>query len=147
MLYITFGDTEDMIRDCKLYFDYNYEPEWLDDPLVREMIKDVDKSEVISRNIINSPVLDEITPKELSGGVKTLILMLKEPDTVFYASNCGDNCAKWILEIANRQDLHITLGHIMEFGEPFGELEAVITNDNSKISTIKEYVFKAVDFI
>lgn len=94
MLYITFGDTEDMIRDCKLYFDYNYEPEWLDDPLVREMIKDVDKSEVISRNIINSPVLDEITPKELSGGVKTLILMLKEPDTVFYASNCGDNCAK-----------------------------------------------------
>lgn len=35
----------------------------------------------------------------------------------------------------------------MEFGEPFGELEAVITNDNSKISTIKEYVFKAVDFI
>ncbi len=39
------------------------------------MIKDVDKSTVIAPRIIESPVLGAITPRELSGGVKTLILI------------------------------------------------------------------------
>jgi hypothetical protein len=37
------------------------------------MILDVDKSVVVSSHLIDSPVLGPISPKELSGGVKTLI--------------------------------------------------------------------------
>ena len=81
------------------------------------MIRDVDKSEVIGPRIIDSPVLGGITPRELSGGVKTLICIYKRPDRVFNASACGDNCAKWLLEIGERQDVTINLRHLMDFGE------------------------------
>lgn len=49
--------------------------------------------------MIDSPVRGPISTKELSGGVKTLMLMaFDESGKVFNASACGDNCAKWILE-------------------------------------------------
>lgn len=38
-------------------------------------IKDDHKSDVVGPHLIESPVLGPISPKELSGGVKTLILM------------------------------------------------------------------------
>ena len=41
-----------------------------------EIIRDVDKSDVVSAHLIESPVLGTISPKELSGGVKTVLLML-----------------------------------------------------------------------
>ena len=49
-----------------------YEDEWLTNPLSVKMIADVDKSTVIGNHLIESPVLGPISPKELSGGVKTL---------------------------------------------------------------------------
>ena len=55
-------------------------------------------------------MLGPISPKALSGGVKTLMLMaFDENDRVFNASVCGDNCAKWIMQIAENKDLTINL--------------------------------------
>ncbi len=61
------------------YFKYNYEEEWFEDELVKEMVLDVDSSSVISAHAIDSPVLGVIAPERLSGGVKALIIMYKEP--------------------------------------------------------------------
>ncbi len=33
------------------------------------------------------------------------------------ASACGDNCARWILSIASKQDVTINLRHLMSFGD------------------------------
>lgn len=55
------------------------------------MIKDVDDSDVLSGECIKSPVLGQIPPERLSGGVKTLLLMLNEPDKIFNASVCADS--------------------------------------------------------
>ena len=44
------------------------------------MLKDMDQSEIIGPRVIDSPVLGGISPRELSGGVKTLIAMYKMPD-------------------------------------------------------------------
>ncbi len=101
------------------YFKYNYEDEWFEDELVKEMVLDVDSSVVESAHAINSPVLGIIAPERLSGGVKALIIMYKEPDLIVNASACGNNCAKWILEIGRRQDVTVRLGYEMEFEEPF----------------------------
>jgi hypothetical protein len=69
------------------------------------MIKDVDKSEVVGPHLIQSPVLGPISPRELSGGVKTLLLLaFDNSGKIFNATACGDNCAKWILEIAQNKD-------------------------------------------
>ena len=43
------------------------------------MIRDVDQSEVVGEQLIQSPVLGAIPPAQLSGGVKTLILIYKDP--------------------------------------------------------------------
>ena len=92
------GDIK-VMTDAPDYFDVAFRPEWFEDDLVKKMIKDVDKSDVIGPYLIISPVLGPIAPTYLSGGVKVLILLLKEPKFIYNLSNCGDNCAKWILEI------------------------------------------------
>ena len=104
MLSIYLGKMDKAIYYPPVYFDNTYEDEWITDELSREMIRDVDRSEVIGAHLIESPVLGPISPKELSGGVKTLILMaLDDKEQIFNASACGDNCAKWILKFLKNQ--------------------------------------------
>ena len=117
MLSVYYGDMPEAIYNPALFFKNSYSDDWITDELSKEMIRDVDKSEVIGPRIIDSPVLGGIRPRELSGGVKTLICIYKRPDRVFNASACGDNCAKWLLEIGERQDVTINLRHLMDFGE------------------------------
>ena len=129
MLKIYYGDMDDVIYNTSVYFKFNYEPEWLEDDDVRQMILDVDKSTVLGNGAIDSPVLGVIAPETLSGGVKTLILIDKVPELIFNASNCGDNCAKWLIRIGSKKDVTINLRHIMDFGsEPF-EVEVLNTGE------------------
>ncbi len=131
MLHIYYGDMTDerYISVPDIYFNNTYEDSWITDELTSEMIKDVDKSDVIGANLIDSPFLGPIPPERLSGGVKTLILINNDPNHIFNASACGDNCAKWILEIAKTKDITIRLGYLMDFGdEPF-EVKIANTND------------------
>ena len=144
MLNIVFGDIENSIFHPLTYFDNQYEDEWITNPLSVEMIRDIDQSEVISAHLIQSPVLGAISPKEISGSVKTLILMaFDDTGKIFNASSCGDNCAKWILRIAKaaNRDLTINLRHLMDFGdEPF---EFKLMNSGAIIHNTQEYVSSA----
>lgn len=137
MLRIWYLSGTEYMKDAPSYFDHVYEDEWILDPLVKEMIQDVDRSTVVSAHVIESPVLGAITPKELSGGVKVLILLLKDDAFVYNLSNCGDNCAKWILKIADNKDLTVFLQHIMHFD---GEFEITIMNTGNVVHNRKEYV-------
>ena len=120
MLNVFYGDMPNVVYNTAIYFKNTYENAWITDSLSREMIQDVDHSTVLDRGVIDSPVLGKIPPVQLSGGVKTLILIANEPDKVFNASTCGDNCAKWLLKIAENRDVTINLRHLMNFGsEPF----------------------------
>ena len=105
MLNIFYGDMKEAVYNTAGYFKYDYEDEWIVDPFVKKMILDVDKSTVMDSGVIDSPVSGKIPPVGLSGGVKTLILVKFEKDKVFNASTCGDNCAKWLLEIAKVTDI------------------------------------------
>ena len=125
------------MNDAPAYFDNVYEDEWMEDDLVKEMIRDVDHSEVLTPHIIESPVLGAITPRELSGGVKVLILMLKDDSFIYNMSNCGNNCAKWVLKIAEKKDLTVFLRHIMRFE---GEFEIQIMNTGRIVHNRSEYV-------
>ncbi len=119
------------------YFKYNYEDEWFEDDFVKMMVQDVDGSTVISAHSIDSPVLGIIAPERLSGGVKALIIMYKEPDLIVNASACGDNCAKWILEIGKKQDITVRLGYEMEFEEPF---DICIKNSGKVIHNYEDFL-------
>ncbi len=139
MLKIYLGDMKNAIYHPPTYFDNRYEDEWITAPLSVEMIKDIDKSQVIGEHLIDSPILGPITVKELSGGVKTLMLMaFDQSGNIFNASVCGDNCAKWILKISEEKDLTINLRHIMDFGA--SEFEAEILNTGEVIHSMREFV-------
>lgn len=116
MLNVCFGDMPDAIYNTALYFRNVYQDAWITDSMSREIILDVDKSTVVSANLIESPVLGPISPVMLSGGVKTLLLIKHDKKQVFNASTCGDNCAKWILQLAEKRKLVINLHHVMDFG-------------------------------
>lgn len=130
------------MNDAPSYFDNVYEDEWIEDPFVKEMIQDVDSSTVLSAHIIESPILGPITPKELSGGVKVLILMLKDDSFVYNLTNCGNNCAKWVLKIAEQKDLTVYLQYMIRFE---GEFEIQIMNTGKIVHNRKEYVLGLIE--
>ena len=131
MLRVWFGDRENAIYNTSVFFKNRYKDEWITEDFSREVIQDVDRSEVIDANNILSPVLGNISPLQLSGGVKALILMKHFPGKIFNASNCGDNCAKWILELGKQQDFTINLFHVMNFGK--GTFDIRILNDKKLV--------------
>lgn len=145
MLKVYFGDMKEAIYNTSVYFKNDYEDDWITNPFVKEMIKDVDSSEVMYSGVIDSPVLGKITPTKLSGGVKTLILVKFEADVVFNASTCGDNCSKWLLKIAEDEDRTINLRHIMNFGE--GEFLIQVLNTGDIVHNMKELTDIAVNFV
>ena len=138
MLNIYYGNMPEAIFNTSVYFKNAYEDEWITDPVAREMILDVDKSVVLDSAVIDSPVMGKITPMALSGGVNTLILMKNERSKVFNASTCGDNCAKWLLRLAETDDLTINLRHLMDFGE--GIFDIRIMNTDQIVHSMRELV-------
>ncbi len=144
ILKIVFGDIENSIFHPPTWFDNRYEDEWITDPLSVQMIKDIDKSEVVSPHLIERPVLGPISTKELSGGVKTLMLMaFDESGKIFNASSCGNNCAKWIVEISRQKDLTINLHHVLDFSSA-GEFDALMLNTGRIVHGYAEYVDEAL---
>ena len=143
MLKIWYGDIDiingkEVLRSASTYFNNTFDPDWLLDPFVREMIRDVDSSEVLDRYCIQSPIFGQIPPERLSGGVKTLILMLKDGEWIFNGSSCGNNCSKWLLEIGKKKDLIIRLGYFMNFPEDI-EFEIEILNNHRIVHNSREF--------
>lgn len=148
MLCIIFGEMpEDMgkkyVYNTSMYFDNTYLDNWLTDDLSVKMIKSVDKAVVLSSNAVDSKALGVIPVTKISGGLKTLLLIRHDNTKIFNDSTCGDNCAKWILKIAQKadRDIIINLRHIMNFGDkPF---EIKILNNGKTVHNMKEYVLNA----
>lgn len=145
MLNIYFGDMPQAIYNTNTYFLNRYEDKWITKPLAKDMILDVDKSQVISETLIQSPILGPISPRELSGGVKTLLLMAYDKTHVYNASTCGDNCAKWILEMAKDRKLVINLRHLMDFGK--GTFKIKVMNTGKIVRNMAELVDEAGVFV
>ena len=145
MLNIYFGDMSDSIYNTNVYFNNTYKDKWITTPLAKEIIKAVDNSEVIDEKTILSPVFGNMSPKKLSGGVKTLLLIAYDHSKVFNASTCGDNCAEWILQMAEKKKVVINLRHLMDFGN--GEFKIKVMNTGKIVKNMNELVFEAGEFV
>lgn len=145
MLNIYFGDMPSAIYNTEVYFKNTYDEAWFEDAFAKEIVQEVDGSEVLGTQAIMSPVLGIIPPTDLSGGVKTLLLIKNCPKQVFNASTCGDNCASFILELAEKQDITINLRHIMDFGS--GSFEAHVLNDNSTVCNMSQMLSAAARYV
>ena len=70
MLNIYFGEMPEAIYNTNVYFNNTYKDSWITNQLTKDIIKAVDKSDVIDENTIMSPLFGNMSPKRLSGGVK-----------------------------------------------------------------------------
>ena len=147
MLNIIFGDMPEAIYNTAVYFKNTYRDEWITAPLAVEMIQDVDCSKVIGNQVIESPVLGMITPLQLSGGVKTLLLIANDKGNrhIYNASTCGDNCAKWLLRLAEKRKVVVNLRHLMDFGDqPF---RIRVVNNGKIVKNMGELVSAAGEYV
>lgn len=142
MLRIQFGKKNNVFYGPS-YFKANYDIEWLNDSFVQDMIEDVDNSSFEGGDLISSSVLGPISPRELSGGVQTLICIYKNPELVFDATSCGSNCSKWLLEIGRRMDVTICLEYFMPF-DNLGEIDIYIENVDKRFNDSNEYAIAAL---
>lgn len=143
MLNIYFGDMPEAVYNTSVYFNNTYLDSWLEDSYSQKMIKSIDRAKVLSTSAIESKALGVIPVTQLSGGVKTLLLLQHDHTKIFNASTCGDNCAKWILDIAKKakKDLTINLYHLMDFGDKPYEIR--ILNNDRVVHNRQEYVVEA----
>lgn len=146
MLNIYYGNMKEAIYNTSIYFNNVYLDSWLDDEFTRKMLKSIDHATVLSGNAVDTKALGVIPVTKISGGSKTLILIYHEPDKIFNASTCGDNCAKWILKIADIYDkkgidITINLRHIMDFGD--ATFKARILNNGNIVNGMDELVLQA----
>ena len=139
MLTIIYGDESNCVYNTNVYFKNTYEPEWFETELAKQIVREVDDSEVLSSECIQSPVLGQIPPERLSGGVKTLLLILNEPEKIFNASTCGDICDNLIVEFGKREDVTINLRHMMDFGKDT-VFEIKIKNGGEIVHSMKELI-------
>ena len=145
MLNVYFGDMPEAIYNTNIYFNNTYKDSWITKQLSIEMIKAVDHSDVIDEKTIYSPIFGNMSPKKLSGGVKTLMLIAYDRTKVFNASTCGDNCAEWILKIAEKRKIVINLRHLMDFGA--GEFKIKVLNTGKIVKNMGDLVLEAGEFV
>lgn len=137
MLYIKFNEDSQEIRYTDSFFNNNYQDEWMDDEQVKQIIHDIDSSEVLSPQIVMSPVLGAIPVTQISGGAKAVILMLKMPQLLIHGNSCGDNCAAWIDKIGKAQDIHVHLTYPMRFPD---NVCLTVLDTGTLCSSYNEYV-------
>lgn len=140
MLTVTLVPDETCLFSASRYFDLNYLDEWFDDPVVKQMVLDIDKTVVVGPQLLQSPVLGAIPPSSLSGGVKGLILILKDPDQRNFSSTIfGSNCVLWLTKLTFVTDFTITMEHSLEF---YDFLEPICAQtDHGKPLTIQREVW------
>lgn len=148
MLNLYIGARDGSIRDSivDVFFDNNYLPEWFDDEIVKQMALDIDKSVVESQHCIMSPVLGQIPPQYLSGGVKALILLWKT-DEVIDLTACGENCAAWIVRLGEMKEKGINADLEYEMVLTPGKNGIFIENDKSIVYTRDDFIDKLIAFL
>ena len=60
MLNIRFGKMPDVIYNTSVFFKNTYNPRWIIDPLTVKMIADVDRSRVVSEQLIENPAFQRL---------------------------------------------------------------------------------------
>ena len=77
--------------------------------------------------------------------VKAGIVNNDKSGRIFNASTCGDNCARWLLEIGKDKDVTVNLHHMMDFG---GRRFAIRVLNNGEIAhSMSELIDLAGEYV
>ena len=65
---------------------------------------------------------------------------------MFDATSCGQNCAKWLLEIGKIKNVTVNLEYLMTFDE-YEPFEILSKNENRIITDSEDYIITALKYI
>lgn len=132
---------ENMLIRISDYFDSTFEDSWMGTELTKRIVKEIDKSTVLYPRVIDSPWLGPITPREISGGAKGLILMAYDDDMLgryFYGGQFGENTLPLMWEISKNRDILFAQLDYMDY--PMNtNIPVYIENFDLTIKTFDEY--------
>jgi hypothetical protein len=139
MLIIDFYvDENTLTRDN--FFDFEYAPEWLETDFAKRAVKEIDKSDLIGPNLIQSPILGPIPPAMLSGGVKAVIMAREQPGLRKYSSILfGDNCLRLLLEAAEDRDITIVFENWLTFPDDL-DWKIYFVNIDKYVKTNEDFI-------
>jgi hypothetical protein len=142
MLKIWVGTCKEEISSVDDWFDSLYDSDWFDDPFVIKMVEDVDKGKVGNKVMIYNYMGDLMPTIEISGGLKTLILMYKHPEVLYKSTSMGDNCGKWLIDISEKVDCFLTLRYDLAISNDLHSTEPFVCeflNTGFVTKTIGDY--------
>ena len=141
MLKVWFGESEKALKSGNGYFDNWLDDSCLETEFAKRIVKAIDKSDLISKNLVQSPVIGAVPPSFLSGGTKSL-LILKYSDNVMSITAFGKNCYPYIIEISKDKDITIHSNNAFRIFE-CGDLDMVLVlNDDSYVYSDEELIQK-----
>lgn len=132
------------IETPDLWFDSQSGEQYLAGDIERQMLKDIDNSIVLSNHAVENPIFGVIPPTDISGSIKTLILIKNDFEHIFNGSYMGELCAPWLQKLGESMDLTFRLGYLMRFSEPFC---IRVVNSGAVVSTWKDLVSEAIPFL
>ena len=146
----TFGSNDEILNNPQYihnpdsWFDNQGGRHYITGDLEKQIILDIDKSKVISENVLENPIFGGISSQDISTTSKTIILVKNQPEYIFNGSRMGDNAAPWLLKIGELEDVTVRLGYIMHFEVPF---TLHIVNSEKTVTTWNEYIQEALQFL
>ena len=139
MLSIYLGMDWGAVQKPDDYFDDIRDRSWFDEDIVKQIVKDIDNSDLVSQYLLVNPVFGDMSTKSISGGAKTLILLYKNADILIDLSACGENCTSWIAKISKMTDCKASIsGFHINFTDDL-DFDILVENDGKHISTVDEW--------
>lgn len=127
------------------YFDMCFDYQLLESDFSKRVLKDCSGGlEVINYATLKRPNDMLISPREIGSGSKNLLCMKYEGNSEGHIYNmlwCGDNCNKYVAEIASETDLELFSGRVYN---PF--IDISIPDLKVKIMELDKIVTNARDF-
>ncbi len=130
---------KDCITTVDSYFNMHKKRDWFNRQDVKDIILGIDSTIAVKDEYLESPVFGGMSPDRLSRGCKATILLAVLDNPIIYY-DVGDNCAKYVLDIAKQKDIAIILHHCMIF--PDEEMEAYMVATDKYVSSRREYIIE-----
>lgn len=138
---------DNIIHSSQGYFFSELDYKVFETELARKIVYDIEQSKIIINKIgnnttyaIDSPYLGLMPIERLSGGVKSLLILLdRSSDVIVDIAAMGDNCVHWLEEISKIKDITILYEEPRDLFEK-GVKEVFLPEFNVCVKTYRDLI-------
>ena len=134
------------VLDGRYYFTKMKLPGWFEDPFIKRVINGVDGAEVLFEEALKNRWGHGISTEMLSTGCKVLCCLYFDAlDKVFFATQMGNNCIPYYMEIARSRDIMLCYEHFADmpgwcFEEGLVRLNGVVLTEDAYEEAYMDWV-------